>query len=391
MQSKAAIESLAYSLRTRRRGHPVILSSILIAMLGALPLISSAARPPTQESPPQTKGFIVSNWAVANYAGPEDCPNGMTLDAIPAYLETLSSEERARIERPENASELYMKASGDAKRDACNYPTLFPRPPIKLVQGKIAYGLNLDGRESDHDFISPSGERGIDNQFYRTTGCTKKYRRGGAVGASNDRMTPNDETFTSSLRSGELTILIEVEGLKDLHRDGEVMVGMYTGVDPAATDAQGNTLPYTTQRITDNVKWQNRTRGRMTNGVLTSEPVDLRLRYQSAMAIGELFLRRAQVRLMVQPDGSLKGILGGYYDLEALWGFVPRGYARTLPLGGSFDCPSYYKGLHDLADGPLNAAGKHDSISAAFEIEAVPAFIVHAASDLNASTVVPKP
>src|SRR5689334_22071142 len=44
------------------------------------------------------------------------------------------------------------------------------------VIGRIGDGLNLDGKIKATDFISPEGERGIDNALYRAWGCDAPFR-----------------------------------------------------------------------------------------------------------------------------------------------------------------------------------------------------------------------
>lgn len=344
-------------------------ASILVAALGI------QANEATQNES-KNKGFIVSNWVVASSAGPQDCPNGLTLDAVPAYLETLSNEERDRLTKPKNATELVYAASGDKTRDTCNYPSQFSRPATKLVEGNTAPGMNLDGKISAEDFTSPSGESGIDNQFYRVTGCTKRYRRGASLDASDAIMAQGDETIITALREGEMTILIDINGLDDIDNDDNIVVGFYSGVDRAILDAQGRVMANSTQRITDNKKWHNQAPGKIVDGVITSEPIDLHLKYQASVGYGDIFLRQARVNFSIDADGQLNGMLAGYYDIESYWGYFPRSYGRSLVIGGGFECSAYYKSLNEQADGPLDGNGKRNGISVAFNIEATPAFVL---------------
>ena len=40
----------------------------------------------------------------------------------------------------------------------------------QVGEGKISYGLNLDGRIGPNDFTSPEGEKGVDNNMFRAIG-----------------------------------------------------------------------------------------------------------------------------------------------------------------------------------------------------------------------------
>src|SRR5688572_28372608 len=99
-------------LRNRSHRHlPLLVGVAAVFAIGALATAAPAGKPATAG---KSKGFIVSTWIAAAYAGADDCPTGLTLDAIPAYLATISPEENARLNRPENAGELSIKASGNA-------------------------------------------------------------------------------------------------------------------------------------------------------------------------------------------------------------------------------------------------------------------------------------
>src|SRR5690606_32823806 len=74
-------------------------------------------------------------------------------------------------------------------------PNYFPESvedpiPFREVEGKISYGMNLDGttdgratpRSCKHQkFTSPDGAEAVDNQLYRALGCSKTYRKSGFV------------------------------------------------------------------------------------------------------------------------------------------------------------------------------------------------------------------
>jgi hypothetical protein len=44
------------------------------------------------------------------------------------------------------------------------------------VTSRIGEGFNLDGKIKPNDFVSPDGEKGIDNQLYRAWGCDSPWR-----------------------------------------------------------------------------------------------------------------------------------------------------------------------------------------------------------------------
>jgi hypothetical protein len=59
------------------------------------------------------------------------------------------------------------------------------------VTGRIADGFNLDGKVGSNDFVSPEGQKGIDNALYRAWGCDAPWRGNGNATLdlrANDKM-----------------------------------------------------------------------------------------------------------------------------------------------------------------------------------------------------------
>jgi hypothetical protein len=99
----------------------------------------------------------------------------------------------------------------------------------------------------------------------------------------------------------------------------------------------------------------------------------------------QLTLINAQLRLQPQPDGSMKGYLGGYQRWRHMMSGFASGYSEGL---FGYQTPAIYYALERNADGLRNPqTGEYDGISMAFEIDTVPAFITPRADQAaNAST-----
>jgi hypothetical protein len=145
-----------------------------------------------------------------------------------------------------------------------------------------------------------------------------------------------------------------------------------------AKDASGKQiLPDYSFRITDNPEYTHyftRLHGRIVNGVIITDPIK-QLQFNPGLD-PELTLADAQMRLQILPDGTLKGLVGGYQD----WRREMKLYAmsNSESLYG-FQCPAMYSALKSAADGMKDpSTGECDGISAAYDIEGVPAFIVPA-------------
>jgi len=94
-------------------------------------------------------------------------------------------------------------------------------------------------------------------------------------------------------------------------------------------------------------------------------------------ALQEYEMRQARFELTLQPDGGAKGLMGAYQDIYNVYSLF-----RTVGAGvsavASVDCRAEYKALQEMADAyPDPKTGKCTAVSLAYEVEAVPAFIVH--------------
>ena len=75
------------------------------------------------------------------------------------------------------------------------------------VSSRIGDGFNLDGKVKANDFVSPDGEKGIDNALYRAWGCDAPWR---GNGNANLDMRANDK-----MQDGLYTMVIRVSGNQD--------------------------------------------------------------------------------------------------------------------------------------------------------------------------------
>ena len=340
-----------------------------------------------------TRGFLVTDSRLAMHYGPieSDCPDGFEPTVEELFLATLSSDERERILRPENADE-YARAwkfdfiTGPGGENVCQNPKSFgddPRhPPHRGIQSKVGYGLNLDGTEdgratpltcAHQKFEGLSGEAAVDNQLYRAHGCRKMIR--GTAESEQSGLGPLDP------------FLLEVRGVDDPQNDDRVEVGIYSieEDDLIMQSPGGKALPHQSFRVTSNPTWRNETTGRIVNGELLIDTFDrmyLKHRMATWGAFGEAYsheFRRVRFTLRLEPDGGLTGLLGGYRPLMNIStvGYCCRGTASTA----NTDCASEYKTFVMMADGdPDPETGQCTTISAAHKIVGIPAFVVHDAN-----------
>ena len=202
------------------------------------------------------------------------------------------------------------------------------------------------------------------------------YRPGGLI----DRAFENN----NYVREG-FPILLEVDGVDDPKNDDAVSVRFLSSRDAVSLDGVGHVTQGTSLGVLDEPKfWSDFAPGRIENGVLTTEPVDVLLRFKQQVIDGDVYYRDTRLRAELLPDGRLRGVLGFYRDTGRLFAHMNDHYIGQYHTGRSasdargYICGGMHYALERLADGhPDPVTGRCTSVSAALEFEAVPAFLIH--------------
>ena len=71
------------------------------------------------------------------------------------------------------------------------------------------------------------------------------------------------------------TYVIEVRGLDSLQNDDDVEVGIYSTDDESTRSQAGEHLPHQSFRVTPNPRWRTTTRGRIVDGVLMTDRIEV--------------------------------------------------------------------------------------------------------------------
>jgi hypothetical protein len=340
---------------------------------------ANAAVTETGAAKTRTLGFAVTSFPYAMYKGADDCPDGLAMAAKEIYLAASTPAEKARLTKPENLKEFEQKAYHTTDgRDLCQAPD-YPRAAQRTPQGKVSFGMNLDGTAdgaatdttcAHEKFTGPNGEAAIDNQTYRVLGCSSNYRG-----------FPGEEGYLESLRNasfkdGGTTMLIEVMGVKDPRNSDDVTVGIYNGQSPMMIDANGHMLPYASLTVTSDEKFRALAHGKIVDGVLTTEPADIALTYDFGGYPSYFHFKGARIQLELNADGTAKGMLAGYVAASDV-DLTPHSKQESAEMIG-YDCPTFAQAVKRFADGYKDPkTGQCTALSTAFNIQAIPAFVIH--------------
>ena len=332
----------------------------------ALALAACGAEPRPAPAPgttdPRVLGFVFTKFRQAVAPRSESaCPEGFNL----------------------NSTEWTEKLGIDVE-SACGDPTSVEPPPFYTLDspGVIA-GLDLDATTSTRsdaavpvgacahdDFDGTLGEAGIDNQVWRVVGCIRGFQEGDLI----------ETTATAAIKDGSRTMLMEIAGVDDVVDDPEVSVRLFSSTDPAPKDASGGILAGASLFVHEDVRFHGPpARGSIVDGILTTEPFDVRLQLKIQTIDSEYVFRDAQLRIELLADGTARGILGAYWDVANFYD-INGGHFLARPASHflGFNCAALHAAAYRMADGhPDPETGACTSLSSAHEVEAVQAFVIH--------------
>jgi hypothetical protein len=282
-------------------------------------------------------------------------------------------------------------------QNICLNPAVGPTDPgWRMVTGRNLKvdGIDLDGGKpsaegcAHEEFEGTHGERGIDNQHYRVVGCTTGFQ---STGLANG--------FQIEMYTGSWGILLTMKGVDDLRNDSDVEVGLFANADPIQLSAARAALPFATYAAEQDPRYRATTHGRIVNGVLTIDPVDIRFHNVVNSMRDDRELRGARLQLSFTADGGMEGYLAGYTPVENMYDYqygarhsknakgdlaperlrLQTSVGRAGALGHT--CNGAYQALYKAADGNRDPkTGRCTSISTQYRIRIAPAFVVDAST-----------
>jgi hypothetical protein len=206
-------------------------------------------------------------------------------------------------------------------------------------------------------------------------------------------------SFAIEMLTGSWGILITLSGVDDIRNDNHVEVGLFANADPIELSPAREPLTNATYAIDQDPRFQARTHGRIVNGVLTTDPMDVRFH----SIVNSIYLERtlvdARLKMTLSQEGVLEGYLAGYTPVEDMYNFQyafrngknakgepanPQLIAHSAAgasavLGHS--CNGAYYALREFADGNRDSqTGQCTSISTQYRVKAIPAFVVDVAT-----------
>ena len=345
-----------------------------------------------------TKTYVIDWYEPAHYYGAKsgltdpgtDCPAGTNpeINWVKVLMRAGYTEAEARwLRDPANPSrepnhgQNQMAFRGEHRENVYMQPWTTPDPGMVEVTGRIGEGFDLDGNRSN-GFTSPTGETGIDNNFYRALGCAKSYR--GPPRLSSGAVATND-----TMRNGGWTVLVVLHGAgDDPLNDNDVDVGLYMSSDKLVKDGNGNISPDYTFRIRPS-KLEGIFKARSVNGVISTKSPMREVWTRDPGGARDLQLLQAQLKLQLNADETLEGYVGGYRPWKAVYDSLVNARGTVVEVLGWIELPAVYYALKRNADySPSGLSGEKTHISYALRLHAIPAFVMTPDAAVPANSVV---
>lgn len=329
-----------------------------------------------------TKVFLITWFSAVADSSDDQCPKVNTKPSQADYYALMSKaradEQRAKLKDKGGANTTVLPYRGPDEMNVTMLPGIVADPGFVEPAVNVVRGFNLDGDDGSgtpprgtrrhKNFVSPDGQRGVDNQLFAIQGCIEGWRRKGFLPLIGNELR----------RAGGLSILVEIGGIDDERNDKDVTVTLMYSTDPMKRDSTSKiVLPDYTFRVSDDPAYTQdfaRFRGRIVNGVLTTEP--LRKIYLHEGPAGITWsLAKARMQIKFTPDGGITALLGGYRDWREYLGaafFRSSDYENTI----GFQAPAMYDAVRRAADGLQDpVTGEFTGLSSAYDMEGIAAFI----------------
>ena len=309
-----------------------------------------------------------------------------TKEECPDDLAVMGPREQFKALYPDDGTKRKLAETWLEREMSVWAPNLEPdKFPFRQAAGKIAYGLDLDGKTKPTDFTSPDGRPGIDNQLCRVIGCVSNYRTGASL--------LNFESIFHKKMNVD-RIMIELTDVDSLVNDDDVTITTYRGRDSLLLDGTGNNFqPGGTQRL--DLRWGKdfifSAKAKIVNGVLITQPMDFKMPHEvNTEEAAYDWMRAARFELKLTPEWA-EGIIGGYADVESFHRSRFRTWSTHHSSYGQQAGGSVYKVLRKLADGfPDPATGENTAISAAYRVKMVQVHVIRPEKNV-AENGVPQP
>ncbi|MCB9788558.1 MAG: hypothetical protein H6744_17920 [Deltaproteobacteria bacterium] len=283
----------------------------------------------------------------------------------------LACDGGAAVQDADATPDAVADATGDATPDAV--PDLVPAGPPALTSALtviqvmrfvaedppgVSSGLDLDGLVTkagdasgcgQPDLQSPDGRPGVDNAFAFVLPPLE----------ATMSSTVN-ETAQEAIDTGEVLLLLAVDGIDDPVDDDQVTVSLYRAEGRPKLGTDGRVLAGQSFYIAEGEPWSRDETATIEGGVISAGPFPIVLSLDFFDTHIDLLMDNARVEYRLDADGRATGVLGAMSHEDTLYKMVTDLDADFLPIAEVL--------LPEYADIDMDGDGRCDALSIGVEL-----------------------
>jgi hypothetical protein len=161
-----------------------------------------------------------------------------------------------------------------------------------------------------------------------------------------------------------------------------VTVRIYASASPLELSGAGKALAWASLDVDPDPRFMAMAKGRIRNGELTTEPVNVRVRLREQIIDSYRELLQARVQARIKPGEAIEGGIYGYHTLAS----VEQNYHQSTQVGANLtrlSCPALIKAVRRYADAfPDPKTHRNTAISSALRFRGVPVFLIKPAQQV---------
>jgi hypothetical protein len=261
----------------------------------------------------------------------------------------------------------------DTAVDIAPAPDLVPAGPPKLTSTMtviqvmhfvaegppgVTSGLDLDGLVTQAgdatgcgqpDFVGADGRSGVDNAFAHVLPPLE----------ATMSSTVN-ETAQEAIDTGEILLLLAVDGIDDPQNDDQVTVSLYRADGRPSLGTDGRVLAGQSFYIAEGEPWSRDEHATIKDGVISAGPFPIVLSLDFFDTHIDLLMDNARVEYRLDQDGNATGLLGAMSHEDTLFKMVDDLDGDFLPIAEVL--------LPEYADIDMDGDGRCDALSLGVEL-----------------------
>ena len=331
----------------------------------------------------ETRSFVVSWFTHGMYSTEGDCgPQGVN---PPIEIQWVTDLMDIGMTKEEAEKIVARTGNGDQKAheiivnrgringqpvNAYINPQSVPDPNMRAVVGTKGFGFNLDGKVGPNSFEDPeSGEKGVDNEMFRSLGCIKNLRGNPPLRSSDT------EQWWHLIQDYQPAWMMSISA-SNFTNDEHATMTFDRALEHASWDANSNTRPNMTYRIDADPRSHTVIHGVIKDKVFTAATDQTLYMVGDLLVMPILEVHKTHVRMKLLDDGSIDGFVGGYQPWKQVFFPIAAG-GNAFEMNVAHDIPGIYYLLKKHADAePDPKTGENTAISTTWRFEGVPAFAV---------------